>query len=177
MTSSFIQRNLKVFLFSTNILVATVALVNIAGGTLLALDQEGSSQEHGLKTQLHGHGTNSFLPDSSGVLSSDGAWKNFPFVLIAIGGFAIGLSIIGLFAVHKESVYVLSTFCLFVLISIIFQITAIFVIKLKNSNINPILIPFFLISCLISCIILLSIVICLVLVICYAKGFKTFVNV
>ena len=177
MTSSFLQRNLKVFLFSTNILVATVALVNIAGGTLLALDQESGSQEHGLKTQLHGRGTNLFLPDSSGVLSGDGAWKNFPFVLIAIGGFAIGLSIIGLFAVHKESVYVLSTFCLFVLISIIFQIAAIFVIKLRNANINSILIPFFLISSVISCLILLNIVICLILVICYAKGFKTILNV
>ena len=177
MTSSFLQRNLKACLFSTNILVATVALINIAGGTLLALDPEGGSQEHGLKTHLPDRRTNTFLPDSSGVLSGDGAWKNFPFVLIAIGGFSIGLSIIGLFAVHKESVYVLSTYCLFVLISIFFQMAAIFVIKLNNANINPSLIPFFLISSILSCLILLSIVICLFLVICYAKGFKTIVNV
>ena len=144
---------------------------------MLALDQGRTSQEGVLKTQLPGQATNSFFPASTGVLVSDGVWKNFPFVLIAIGGFSMGLSLVGFFAVHKESVYVLSTFCLFVVISIVFQIAVIFVIKLNNMNTNFILIPFFITSSIISCVILFSIVICLVLVKSYAKGFKTIVNV
>ena len=139
MTSTLLPRHsLKSLLCFTNFLVATLALLMVSGGIILALDNVTVTNTAGIVKDVGKDFFASDITDSFeefySVFNKKGGWFNFDFVLTGIGAITFVVSIFGFCGVHKESHCLLVTYILLLAIMILLQTAAALLLNQRDQE-------------------------------------------
>eukprot|EP00092_Neocalanus_flemingeri_P006504 GFUD01007011.1.p1 GENE.GFUD01007011.1~~GFUD01007011.1.p1 ORF type:complete len:195 (-),score=49.20 GFUD01007011.1:372-956(-) len=126
---------LRYFLVISNLAVATLGLLLLAGGVWLQLDQ---NQVEDVAEKISNYtGSEQNLSDEAKETFNE-IYKHdfFEYFLIGIGGVTFLVSLFGFCGAKKESVCFLSFYIFFTILLIILQVSAIAIINIRDSNIN-----------------------------------------
>merc|ERR1711915_549476 len=129
----------RVFLIISNVILAVLGLLTIAGGLWLTFDQNNVKELIANVTRDVNINSDTVLPDDvRETLNEFYTSEYLNYFVIGLGAVSFIVSLFGCCGAKKESVCLLSTYIFFTIVLIILQVTVIVLLNDQDSNLTTI---------------------------------------
>ena len=129
----------RVFLIISNVILAVLGLLTLAGGLWLTFDQNNVKELIANVTRDVNIDSETVLPDDvRETLNEFYTSEYLNYFVIGLGAVSFIVSLIGCCGAKKESVCLLSTYIFFTIVLIIFQVAVIVLLNVQDSHLTTI---------------------------------------